>query len=457
MNVVKEFDYLVIGGGSGGMASALCASEFNASVGVIESKCLGGICINVGCIPNKLMYHCSSHTEYIRDNSDYGFNLTFNGFNFQKFKKSCFAYVKELNESCERDLKNSKIEIINGFGTFDVDGGIIVDGKKYKGKHTLIAVGGKPKLPAEIPGAEFGIPSDQFFQLQNFPKKSVVVGAGPIALEIAGILAALGSETHLLIREKYVLRNFDQCLMEAATECVENGPIKLYKNTNVEKVEKNFDGILKIFTKDGLILENVNTLIWAIGRSPSTKSLNLGKIGVKTNSDGYIIVDESQETSTSGIFAIGDVCGETLSLSHLRGRLLANRLFNPKFTSKNCVLHAATVISFHPPIGSLGLTEFEAIKKYGREQITLYKCKFIPLYFAITFYKEKCIMKLVCEGENEKIVGIHMIGRGIDEMLQGFAVALQMGVTKKEFNFSVPIHPTSSEEIVLMRNGVKPE
>uniref|UniRef100_A0AC34FMK1 Glutathione reductase n=1 Tax=Panagrolaimus sp. ES5 TaxID=591445 RepID=A0AC34FMK1_9BILA len=455
---IKEFDYLVIGGGSGGLASALCAREFGATVAIIEGKCLGGICVNVGCIPSKLMYHCANFTEFIRDSSDYGFDISYNGFNFTKFKKSCYAYVQQLNESCKEDLKNSKIEIINGFGTFDNDGTVVVDGQKYKGKHTLIVVGGKPKLPDVISGVEFGINCDQFFRLQNLPKKSVVIGAGPIALEIAGVLAAFGSETHMLIRHEHVLRKFDSTLMKAATKSVQNGPIKLHKNTNVEKIEKNFDGTLKIFIKEGLIFDDVNVLIWAIGRSPSTKSLNLEKIGVETNSDGYIIVDEFQQTSASGIFALGDVCGETLSLSHLRGRRLAHRLFNSAKTNfNNCFLHASTVISSHPPIGSLGLTESEAIEKYGKEKVTIYKTKFIPLYFAITTFKEPCLMKLICVGEEEKIVGIHVIGRGVDEMLQGFATALQMGVTKKAFDFSVPIHPTSSEEMVLMKNGIKPE
>jgi glutathione reductase (NADPH) len=459
MSSVKEFDYLVIGGGSGGIASARRAREFNATVGLIERQRLGGTCVNVGCVPKKVMYNTALHTEYIRDHADYGFDVTYNGFSFPKIKQSRDAYIRRLNGIYENNLKNSGVELIRGFGKFADDGTVEVDGQKYKGKHTLIAVGGKPIIPKDVPGAEYGIDSDGFFDLEDLPKKTVVVGAGYIALEIAGVLAALGSETHMLIRYDQVLRTFDHTIMEYATESADHSPINLHKKTHVEKVEKNSDGTLKVTTKEGTIFDNVNTLIWAVGRSPLTKDLNLEKVGVKTDSAGHIIVDEYQNTTTPGILSLGDVCGKFLltPVAIAAGRRLSHRLFNGETNNRLLYENIATVVFSHPPVGTVGLTEAEAIKKYGKEDVTIYKSKFNPMYYAMTTHKEQCIMKIICIGKEEKVVGIHMGGLGVDEMLQGFAVAVQMGATKKQFDDTVAIHPTSSEELVTMRGGVKPE
>jgi glutathione reductase (NADPH) len=459
MSTVKEFDYLVIGGGSGGIASARRAREFDVTVGLIERQRLGGTCVNVGCVPKKVMYNTAVHTEYIRDHADYGFDVTYNGFSFPKIKQSRDAYIRRLNGIYENNLKNSGVELIRGFGKFEEDGAVVVDGQKYKGKHTLIAVGGKPTIPDDVPGAEYGIDSDGFFELEDLPKKTVVVGAGYIALEIAGVLAALGSETHMLVRYDQVLRTFDQTLVEAATEAAEKGPIKLHKKTHVQKVEKNSNGTLKITTKEGTVFDDVNTLIWGVGRTPLTKDLGLEKVGVKMDKAGHVIADEYQNTNVPGILSLGDVSGKFLltPVAIAAGRRLSHRLFNGETNNRLLYENIATVVFSHPPVGTVGLTEAEAISKYGKNEITLYKSKFNPMYYAMTEHKEPCIMKLVCVGKEEKVVGVHMMGLGVDEMLQGFAVAVQMGATKKQFDDTVAIHPTSSEELVTMRGGVKPE
>ncbi|KAE9552584.1 hypothetical protein FO519_004201 [Halicephalobus sp. NKZ332] len=446
MASVKEFDYLVIGGGSGGIASARRAREFNASVGLIENQRLGGTCVNVGCVPKKVMYNCALHSEFIRDHAAYGFDVTLNKFDFTKIKNSRDAYVRRLNGIYESNLKNSNVELIRGTAKFVEDGSVEVNGTRYKGKHTLIAIGGKPTIPNDVPGAQYGIDSDGFFDLEDLPKKTVVVGAGYIAVEIAGVLAELGSETHLLIRYDQILRTFDHTISEAATEAV-------------KQVEKNADGTLKITTQEGEVIDNVNTLIWAVGRTPLTEGFGLEEIGVKTDKNGHIIVDEYQNTNKSGIYSLGDVCGKFLltPVAIAAGRRLAHRLFNGETENRLIYENIATVVFSHPPVGTVGLTEKEAIAKYGKEAITLYKSKFNPMYFAVSDYKEPCVMKLVCAGKEEKVVGIHMTGQGVDEMLQGFAVAVQMGATKKEFDETVAIHPTGAEELVTMRGGTKPE
>uniref|UniRef100_A0A7E4V924 Glutathione reductase n=1 Tax=Panagrellus redivivus TaxID=6233 RepID=A0A7E4V924_PANRE len=457
MSAVKEFDYLVIGGGSGGIASARRAREFNVSVALIENQRLGGTCVNVGCVPKKVMYNTALHAEFIRDHADYGFDVKYNGFSWPKVKATRDAYIKRLNGLYESGLTGSKVELIRGLASFDSDGTVVVNGQKYKGKNTLIAVGGTPTIPTDVPGANLGIDSDGFFELEDLPKKTVVVGAGYIALEIAGVLAELGSETHMLIRYEQVLRTFDHTISEVATEFVDKGPIKLHKKTHVKSVEKNANGTLKVTTQEGQVIDDVNTLIWAIGRTPLSARLNLDKVGVKTDSAGHIIVDEYQQTNVPGILSLGDVCGKFLltPVAIAAGRRLSHRLFNGETENRLEYKNIATVVFSHPPVGVVGLTEKEAVAKYGKDNVLIYKSKFNPLYFAMTTYKEPCTMKLITAGPEEKVVGIHMIGQGVDEMLQGFAVAVTLGGTKKDFDRTVAIHPTGAEELVTMRGGVK--
>jgi len=310
-----------------------------------------------------------------------------------------------------------------------------------------------------VPGSRFGTDSDGFFQFTSLPKKTVVVGAGYIAVELAAILAELGSETYQLIRHDHVLRSFDHTLSEELTKAIQNGPVKLRTNTNVKEVTKNADGTLRIVSHEGEIIDLVDKLIWAIGRSPLTENLNLESVGIKTNEKGHIVVDAYQNTSRPNIYALGDVTGmfELTPVAIAAGRRMAHRLFNNE--TDNCLVYdnIPTVVFSHPPLGTTGLTEKQAIELHGKENVTIYKTKFTPMFFAVTKHKEQAVMKLVCVGKEEKVVGVHILSQGADEMLQGFAVAVKMGATKKQFDDCVAIHPTSAEEIVTMRGGTKPE
>ncbi|XP_027865519.1 glutathione reductase, mitochondrial isoform X1 [Xiphophorus couchianus] len=460
-----RFDFLVIGGGSGGLAGARRAAELGANTAVIESHKLGGTCVNVGCVPKKVMWNAAVHAEYLHDHSDYGFATEKVHFSWETLKAKRDAYVSRLNHIYRNNLDKAKIETIQGFARFtdDPEPTVEVNGRKLTAPHILIATGGQPSVLSdeEVPGASLGITSDGFFELETLPKRSVIVGAGYIAVEMAGILATLGSKTSLVIRQTGVLRNFDAFISANCTKELQNNGIDLWKNSQVKSVSKTDKGLeVTIVTKDPekndekiSTIEEVECLLWAIGRQPNTSGLNIGSMGLDTDERGHIIADEFQNTSRPGIYAVGDVCGKALltPVAIAAGRKLAHRLFEGKKDSKLDYSSIPTVVFSHPPIGTVGPTEEEAVKSHGKENVKIYKTSFTPMYHAITSRRSPCIMKLVCVGKEEKVVGLHMQGLGCDEMLQGFAVAIKMGATKADFDNTVAIHPTSSEEFVTMR------
>ncbi|KAM3867349.1 glutathione reductase, mitochondrial [Diretmus argenteus] len=462
-----RFDFLVIGGGSGGLAGARRAAELGAATAVIESHKLGGTCVNVGCVPKKVMWNAAVHAEYLHDHSDYGFDAGHVHFSWETLKAKRDAYVSRLNHIYRNNLDKAKIETIHGHARFtdDPEPTVEVNGRKYTAPHILIATGGRPSVLSdkEVPGASLGVTSDGFFELESLPKRSVVVGAGYIAVEMAGILSTLGSKTSLMIRQTEVLRNFDNLISTNCTKELRNSGIELWMNTRVKSVSKTDKGLeVTLITKDPekkddeaktSTIREVDCLLWAIGREPNTSGLNISEMGVDTDERGHIVVDEFQNTSRPGIYAVGDVCGKALltPVAIAAGRKLAHRLFEGKTDSKLDYSNIPTVVFSHPPIGTVGLTEDEAIKTRGKENVKTYKTSFTPMYNALTTRKTECIMKLVCVGKEEKVVGLHMQGVGCDEMLQGFAVAIKMGATKADFDNTIAIHPTSSEEFVTMR------
>nr|ABG02425.1 glutathione reductase [Tigriopus japonicus] len=455
IGVTKHFNYLVLGGGSGGIASARRAAEFtNISVGLIEKSKLGGTCVNVGCVPKKIMFQAAHFCEEVKDMTDYGlqFEGPFKGFDWGHLKPKRDAYIQKLNGIYGTNLDKSKVELITGTGRIIGDRKVQVDGSIYSADHLLIAVGGYPIWP-QIPGAEKGITSDGFFELETLPKKTVVVGAGYIAVEMAGILQALGSEVHFLIRHDKVLRNFDEMLSNSVTEELEHSGITMVKNANVKAV-KGSKPNLTIETEEGHVIDGVDCLLWAIGRAPATKDLGLENSNIKVDKKGHVIVDDFQNTSSPNTYSVGDVAGKFLltPVAIAAGRKLAHRLFDQGQEGlKQDYENIPTVVFSHPPIGTIGLTQAEAEAKFGTDQIKVYQSKFTALYHSMTDRKQMTNMKLVCAGPEEKVVGLHMIGRACDEMLQGFGVAIKMGATKKDFDSVVAIHPTSAEELVTMR------
>ncbi|XP_069711174.1 glutathione reductase, mitochondrial isoform X2 [Phaenicophaeus curvirostris] len=419
--MAAAYELLVLGGGSGGLAGARRAAELGARVALVEPLRFGGTCVNVGCVPKKVMWNAAVHAEFIHDHADYGFETPSIKFNWRTIKEKRDAYVRRLNEIYENNLKKAHVDIIRGYGRFTVDPKptVEVNGKKYTAPHILIATGGHPSVPpdSKIPGASLGITSDGFFELEELPRRSVIVGAGYIAVEIAGILSTLGSKSSLLIRQDKVLRTFDCMISSNCTQELENTGVDVWKHTQVKTVTKSPQGLLDVTVTSSVpghkpvegVIRDVDCLLWAIGREPNTEQLCLDQVGVQVDAKGHVVVDEYQNTTRKGIYAVGDVCGRAL------------------------------------------LTPDEAVATYGRENVKIYSTSFTPMYYAVTKRKVKCVMKLVCAGKEEKVVGLHMQGLGCDEMLQGFAVAIKMGATKADLDNTVAIHPTSAEELVTLR------
>ncbi len=446
----EHFDFLVLGGGSGGIAAAVRAAEYGARSAVVESHKLGGTCVNVGCVPKKVMWYGASIAHVLEDSRDYGFEVDGTRFDWSRLKVSRDAYVARLNEAYRSRLDSNDIAHICGRGRFVGERAVEVNGDRLSADHVLIAVGGAPTWP-DIPGAELGISSDGFFELERCPERVVVVGGGYIAVELSGMFQALGAEVSMVIRRDLPLRGFDQSIRQALHEALKESGIEVLSETQVERVARNGEG-LSVNLTQGRRLDHVDTLLWAIGRAPSTDGLQLEAAGVETRNGGAINTDAYQNTSAKCVYAVGDVTGhhELTPVAIAAGRRLSDRIFGGMDDRKLDYELIPTVVFSHPTIGTVGLTEAEARSKYG-DLVRSYEVQFTPMYHAFTKKKHKTVMKLVVVGEEERIVGCHILGLGADEMLQGFAVAVRMGATKQDFDNTVAIHPTSSEELVTMR------
>ena len=451
--MTKHYDYIAIGGGSGGIASINRAASYGKKCAIIEADQLGGTCVNLGCVPKKVMWYGAQVAEAIHKYApDYGFDIEVKGFDFQKLVNSRQQYIENIHRAYDNNLAKNGVEVIKGFAKFVDTNTVEVNGEHITADHILIATGGHPILP-DIKGAEYGIDSDGFFALNQLPKRVAIVGAGYIAVEIAGVLNSLGAEVHLYVRQHSPLRSFDHTMVEALLIEMEQDGVQLHTNTTLTEVNKNEDGCLELFTKDGS-LDTVDCLIWAIGRAPSTDGINLQVTGVETTDTGKIKVDKFQNTNVDGIYAVGDIIENSVDLTPVAiaaGRRLSERLFNNKPDEHLNYELIPTVIFTHPAIGTIGLSEIDAVTHHGKDNIKCYVSSFTSMYSAVTQHRQKCTMKLVCLGDDEKVIGLHGIGYGVDEMIQGFAVAIKMGATKADFDNTIAIHPTGSEEFVTMR------
>lgn len=448
----QHFDFIAIGGGSGGIAAANRAARHGKKVAIIEANVIGGTCVNVGCVPKKAMWYAGQIADALRFAPDYGFVAPQQQFNWATLVKNRQAYITRIHGAYQRGFDSNNVTVINGFAKFSNKNTVTVDGRHYTADHFLIATGGRPQIPA-IAGAKFGIDSDGFFALTEQPKKVIVVGAGYIAVELAGVLNALGSATHLVVRNEKPLRSFDPMLSDTLVEhMAKHGPM-LHTNSTPSRVEKHDNGQVSLQLSNGEILGPADRLIWAIGRTPANDALNLAAAGVELDHDGFIKTDKYQNTTTENIYAVGDNTGraQLTPVAVAAGRRLSERLFNNKPYEHLDYDNIATVVFSHPVIGTVGLTEPQAIAQFGKSQVKVYNSQFTALYQAITEdFRDPTRMKLICVGKEEKVVGMHSIGFGSDELLQGFAVALKMGATKADFDNTVAIHPTAAEEFVTM-------
>ena len=447
----KEFDFIVIGGGSGGIASARRAAEHGARVLLLENSAMGGTCVNVGCVPKKVMWNAAHLAENIDLAAGYGFNLENKGFSWPKIKQARDAYIERLNGIYDRNLANSNVEVIRGTGRFVSDHIVEVNGDQFTAPHILIATGGQPTVPA-VAGSELGITSDGFFLLEDLPKKALVIGAGYIATELAGVLHGLGSEVTMLLRKDLLLRSFDHTIHTLLMEQMAESGVRILKKVQLTGLFTDKDQKLGFEQQAGQSESGFDAIIWAIGRHTKVASLELDNTGVTTDKAGFIDVDKFQNTKVDGVYAVGDVTAAAplTPVAIAAGRRLAERLFNGKTNLHLDYQLIPTVVFSHPPIGTVGLTENEAREQYG-DDIKIYQSRFINMLYAVSDHKPPTLVKLIVCGEEEKIVGCHIIGLAADEMLQGFAVAIKMGATKADFDNTIAIHPTASEELVTLR------
>ncbi|MEE8236634.1 MAG: glutathione-disulfide reductase, partial [Gammaproteobacteria bacterium] len=426
------------------------AAEYGARVAIIEKGRMGGTCVNVGCVPKKIMWYAESLAHEIHEAPEYGFDVSVRGQNWAELKRRRDAYVKRLNDIYENNLAASNVRVIEGEARFENSNTIQVGELSLTAPHIIIATGGEPRVP-DFDGAELGITSDGFFELAERPASVAIVGAGYVGVELAAVLAALGSDVSICARYDSLLRSFDEMLQQAVISALESDGVELNWHAMVERVEKVKDR-LTLYTEDQQSVGPVDCVIWAVGRRPLTASLGLENTGVSLNENGFIRVDDYQATNVDGVYAVGDVTGR-LALTPVAiaaGRRLSDRLFGGMSDRHLDYTNVPTVVFTHPPVGTIGLTETKARELYG-DQVRAYISKFVPLSDAVSAQKSEAQIKLLTKGEEETVIGIHLFGPASDEMLQGFAVAVRMGATKKDFDDTVAIHPTSAEELVLMR------
>jgi glutathione reductase (NADPH) len=449
--MTQHYDLIAIGAGSGGLSVAERAALHGRRCAVVESGRLGGTCVNVGCVPKKVMWFGAGLAHALDDAAGYGFTVHGHDFDWGRLKTARDGYVGGINDWYGNYLADSGIDLLRGSARLVDARTVEVDGTRYTADHLALAPGGEPVVP-DVPGAGHGITSDGFFALDARPQRVAVVGSGYIAVELAGLLNGLGSEVTLLVRKGHVLREFDAMLREELMEALGESGVRLLTRTQVAEVRRDDDGSLTLVTDAGQALGPFDTLLWAIGRRPRTAGIGLEAAGVATDDAGFIPTDDYQNTNVDGVYALGDVTGRAAltPVAIAAGRRLADRLFGDQPERHLDYDLIPTVVFSHPPIGTVGLTEAQARATHG-DTVKVYQTRFTAMYHALAPHPVATAMKLVCVGAQEKVVGCHVIGPGADEMLQGFAVAIRMGATKRDFDDTVAIHPTSAEELVTLR------
>ncbi len=446
----EVFDLISVGGGSGGLACAQRAAEYGAKTAVIESGRLGGTCVNVGCVPKKVMWNAAGVALALKDASDYGFGITAGDNDWGVLKQRRDAYIVRLNAIYARNLAAKGVKHVRGTARFIDAHTLEANGERFTAPHIVIATGSVPIVPP-LTGAQLGITSDGFFELERRPQRVAIAGSGYIACELAGAFHELGSQVELFIRKDRLLTHFDAMLGKSLMREMHAEGMAIHPHVVPASVSGQADQ-KTLIAQDRREFSGFDCLLWAVGRAANVASLHTDRAGLALDANGFLVTDGFQNTNVGGLYAIGDVAGRAAltPVAIAAGRRLSDRLFGGKRDRRLEYEMIPTVVFTHPPIGTVGLSESEARSRYG-EAVKVYVADFTPMYHALTTRKTHTDMKLVCVGTQERIVGCHIIGAGADEMLQGFAVAIRMGATKRDFDDTVAIHPTSSEELVTMR------
>lgn len=446
-----DFDLFTIGAGSGGVAASRRAAAYGARVAIAESTRVGGTCVLRGCVPKKLLIYGAHFAEELADAAGYGWTVTGATLDWGRLIAAKDRELDRLNGIYIKMLLDSRVEIVEGHATIADPHTVVVNGRSYSAKHILIATGGWPELPA-IPGIEHAITSNEALDLKTLPHRVVIVGGGYIGVEFAGIFHAAGAHVRQIIRAPMILRGFDDDIRSHLTAEMTTKGIVIEATTNVTRIDRRGDTLL-VGTDRGETIE-ADAVMYATGRKPNTDRLGLEAVGVHRNKHGAIAVDEGQRSTVPSIYAIGD-CTDRLNLTPVaiaEGRGLAETLFNDNPMQMDHTNVPSAVFS-QPPVGTVGISE-QTARKLGATDV--YKAVFRPMKHTISGRDEKAMMKLVVDRDSGRVVGVHMVGPDAPEIIQGIAIAVKAGLTKRDFDRTVAIHPTSAEEFVLMRDPVKP-
>jgi len=447
-----DFDLYVIGAGSGGVRAARFAAGFGAKVAVAESRYLGGTCVNVGCVPKKLLVYGAHFAEDFEQASGFGWNLGEANFDWATLIANKDREINRLNGIYRNLLVNSGVTLHEAHAKIVGPHEVEVKGERFTAKNILIATGGWPQIP-EIPGSEHAIGSNEAFFLKELPKRVLVVGGGYIAVEFAGIFHGLGADTTLLYRGELFLRGFDGAVRKHLHEELTKRGMDLQFNADIARIDKQADGSLKATLKDGRVLE-ADCVFYATGRRPMLDNLGLENTGVQLDDKGFIKVDDEYQTTEPSILALGDVIGrvQLTPVALAEGMAVARRLFKPEHYRPVDYKMIPTAVFSLPNIGTVGLTEEQA-REAGHE-VVIFESRFRPMKLTLTECQEKTLMKLVVDGKTDKVLGCHMVGPDAGEIVQGLAIALKTGATKRDFDDTIGVHPTAAEEFVTMRTPV---
>lgn len=445
-----QYDLFTIGAGSGGVRASRMSARYGAKVAVAESLYLGGTCVNAGCIPKKLFSYAAHVHDDIADAAGFGWHIDAPSFDWPTLRANKDKEIARLNQVYERLLVDAGVDIMHGRATLLDAHTVAINGQQFSARHILIATGGWPVKP-DIPGAEHAISSNEFFHLESLPRRVVVFGGGYIAVEFSSIFNGLGAETTLVNRGPQVLKDFDADLgIMLAAEMAKKG-IDMRLGTSIAQIVKQ-GAAYKVSLNGGEVLE-ADCVLFATGRAPHTANLGLEAAGVVLNKNGAIKVDAQFRTSVPTIYAIGD-CTDTLALTPValaEGMVVADQLFNDGKRSVGYD-NIPTAIFSHPNVGTVGLSEAEARKRYA--EVKIFKSNFRALKHTLSGNAERTLMKLIVDAASDRVLGVHMVGADAGEIIQGFAVALNCGATKAQFDATIGIHPTAAEEFVTMREPV---
>ena len=444
------FDLYVIGAGSGGVRASRVAAGLGARVAVAESTHLGGTCVNVGCVPKKLFVYGAHFAEDFADAAGYGWNAAAPGFDWARLRDNKTAEIERLQGVYRKLLTDAGVTIHEGRARLADSHTLEVNGAAYTAEHILVATGSRPWTP-DLPGLEHAIISDDAFYLPRFPKRAVVVGGGYIAVEFAGIFAGLGAQTELLYRGPLFLRGFDDGVRRFVAEELEKKGVALRFNAVVDRIDKTGDERVLTLADGGEVWADL--VLYATGRRPNVADLGLREAGVALADNGAVLVDDEYRSNLRNILAVGDVIDrmQLTPVAIAEGMCVAHNLFGDGPPRRLDYENIPTAVFCQPNIGTVGLTEAEARRRLG--PIEVYESSFKPMKHTLTGRSERTFMKIVVECATDLVVGLHMVGPEAGEIVQGMAVAINAGATKRQFDATIGIHPTAAEEFVTMREA----